>query len=114
MSQPSSGRPPGVPDPHDPGGTEGRDLLTWQRTTLALVTLGAASARHTWSGVGIYALVPLGLMLLVAAWVLAEGWRRYDEDREGVETTPGGPTFALAASVALAAGTEVYYMLGKA
>ncbi len=110
MSQSPDERPPGVPDPSDPGGSENRDLMGWQRTTMALVAVGAASARHSWSTAGVYALLPLGLMLLVAAWVLAEGWRRYDEDREGIETTPGGPTFVLAATVALTAAVELHHM----
>jgi uncharacterized membrane protein YidH (DUF202 family) len=110
VSQSPDERPPGVPDPSDPGGSENRDLMGWQRTTMALVAVGAASARHSWSTAGVYALLPLGLMLLVAAWVLAEGWRRYDEDREGIETTPGGPTFVLAATVALTAAVELHHM----
>lgn len=111
MSESPGERPPGVPDPLDPGGSEKRDLMSWQRTTMLLVAVGAASARHSWSSAGVYALLPLGLSLLVAAWVLGEGWRRYDEDREGIESTPGGPTFVLAFSVALVAAVEVHHMM---
>ncbi|WP_104107766.1 DUF202 domain-containing protein [Nocardioides sp. 616] len=113
-SQPPAGSlPPGEPDPLDPGGSEARDVLGWQRTTLTMLAVAVACARHTWSILGAYALLPMGLLVLASAWTLGDGWHRYDEDREGIEQASGVPTFLVAGTVALIAGIEVVYLLRR-
>ena len=51
---------------------------------------------------------------MVAIWVLAEGWRRYDDDRASPRyRSIGGPTLALAAATAAAAGVEIVFLVGR-
>ena len=96
------------PPRHGPAETREQTTLAWERTALLLLAVSAAIIRHTWSTLGLAAFVPAVLFALVAQWVLAEGWRRYDDDR----TSPryrsiGGPTLALAAAAAVAAALEL-------
>ncbi|QKE00629.1 hypothetical protein [Nocardioides marmotae] len=46
--------------------------------------------------------------MLLSVWVVAEGWRRYDDDRDSRVYRPiGGPTFVLVLAAAAAAVTQV-------
>ncbi|MBC9734088.1 hypothetical protein [Nocardioides marmotae] len=47
-------------------------------------------------------------LVLLSVWVVAEGWRRYDDDRDSRVYRPiGGPTFVLVLAAAAAAVTQV-------
>ncbi|WP_193605146.1 DUF202 domain-containing protein [Nocardioides dongkuii] len=105
MPRPVDGRS----DPPVP--SDERTTLAWERTALTLFAVVAATAKHTWSVLGPTALLPLVPLALLSVWVVVEGWRRYDDDRYyRVYRAIGGPTFALALTVALAAGLEVVHL----
>ncbi|NPC98930.1 DUF202 domain-containing protein [Nocardioides sp. zg-DK7169] len=94
-----------------PLSVDDRTTLSWERTAMALVVVAAGTARHTWSELGAAALVPLVPMMLLSFWVLAEGWRRYDDDLYfRVYRAIGGPTFLLAATTALTAAVEASHL----
>lgn len=100
----------GRPRPDVP--SDERTTLAWERTAMTLVAVIAGTAAHTWSLLGPVALLPLIPLTLLSVWVLVEGWRRYDDDRYyAVYRAIGGPTFALAATIALVAGLEAVHLL---
>ncbi|MRJ77620.1 hypothetical protein GEV29_13830 [Aeromicrobium sp. SMF47] len=82
--------------------------MAWARAALALFALVAALAKHTWSVLGPTALLPLVPLALLTVWVVAEGWRRYDDDRSyRVYRAIGGPAFIVLGPTALAATLEL-------
>lgn len=110
MSMPRSSD--GRSDPPVP--SDERTTLSWERTALSLFAVLAAVAKHTWSSLGLAALLPLVPLALLSIWVLIEGWRRYDDDRYyRVYRAIGGPTFAMALTTALAAGLEMAHLFAR-
>jgi len=106
VTEPPERRPQAPP--HGPGETPEQTTLSWERTALTLLAVSAAVTRKTWSELGVVALVPLALFVLVALWVLGEGWRRYDDDRSSLRYRPiGGPTLTLAMATGAAAVVEL-------
>ena len=92
-----------------------KTTLAWERTAMALLVVAVATARHTWSLLGGAALVPVAGLTIIVLWVLAEGWRRYDDDRRDRRhyRAIGGPTFVLAATTALVAATELVHLIAR-
>jgi uncharacterized membrane protein YidH (DUF202 family) len=79
-----------------------RTALAWQRTSLSLVALSAATARLAWSTLGVGVVVPAVATGALGAWVFAVSGRYTvgDADHDAVEQMPNG---RLALAVALAA-----------
>ncbi|MCD4526878.1 DUF202 domain-containing protein [Nocardioides sp. cx-173] len=105
---------PGEGRPRPGAGKEDdiKTTLAWERTAMALLVVAVATARHTWSLLGPAALLPVAGLMALTAWVLAEGWRRYDDDRDYRHYRAiGGPTLMLAATTVLMATIELIHLL---
>lgn len=94
----------------DPGTSNERTALAWQRTALSLVAACAALARVTWDVLGFSALVIQAVAAALALWVVLESRRRY-AGGSGESVRPhrrdGAAPLALAGSALLIGATEL-------
>lgn len=98
----------------DPGASNERTALAWQRTALALIAAAAIMARLTGSTLGTLAGVALGAAMVLAGWVFVESWARYSHDagtRSRGRPRGGRAPAALAVATALIAFTELASLL---
>ncbi len=86
----------------DPGASNERTALAWQRTALALLAAAALLSRLTLDTLGPVALVSLGVALPLTGWVLVESRLRYlDQTAQRPRRRPRGGRFPTALTVAL-------------
>lgn len=98
----------------DVGRANERTALAWQRTALALMAGAAILARLTFDDVGVAALTPLAIALLLSLWVFLESRRRYADHagiRERSGPRSGRAVTALTVATALVALTELAVLL---
>lgn len=93
----------------DIGFAGARTTLAWQRTALAIVAGAAIMVRLTLHELGRFALVTLGLAVLLSSWVLLESMTRHLRRNEGAEPQARGGRagLALALAVVLIGVTEI-------
>lgn len=98
-------------EPADVGLANERTALAWQRTALSLVGGSAIVARLSWSELGLVALVPVLVTVVLALWVFLESNWRYAHDAgtrpRGRSRGGRGPLF-LTLCVVVLAGTELF------
>jgi uncharacterized membrane protein YidH (DUF202 family) len=100
----------------DPGASNERTALAWQRTALSLAAGCIAMARLTWSALGAITLVPLVGAGVLAVWVFVESRRRYAHDagtRSRGRARSGRAPFALVGSSILVAVCEIAALLAQ-
>lgn len=98
----------------DPGLSNERTALAWQRTALALIAATAVMARLTWSRLGPLAAVTLTVALVLALWVFFESRGRYAHDagtRSRARPRGGRAPAFVATTVTLLAVTELAALL---
>ena len=93
----------------DPGTSNERTALAWQRTALSLVAACAAMARVTWDALGFSALVIQAVAAALALWVVLESRRRYADGsgEHACHRRDGAVPLALAGSALLIGATEL-------
>lgn len=98
----------------DPGVSNERTALAWQRTGLSILASAAIVARLTWSELGVLAAVLLGGSVLLSGWVFWESRARYAHDA-GTQARAGArggrAPAAIVAAFALIAMAELTALL---
>jgi uncharacterized membrane protein YidH (DUF202 family) len=98
----------------DPGISNERTALAWQRTALSLIAGAAVLGRLTFDRLGVLAVVALGVSVLLALWVLTESRGRYAHDagvRLRDRSRGGRAPAALAAATVVVGLTEAAALL---
>ena len=98
----------------DPGLSNERTALAWQRTALATTAGAAIMARLTFGELGVPALITLGAALALSGWILVESRARYHHHTGGRERAlerGGFAALVLAVAVVLMALTELVALL---
>lgn len=94
----------------DPGISNERTALAWQRTALSLIAGSAIVTRLTWSTLGLWALAILSAVTLLSLWVFVEGTGRYSHDA-GIRARPrsrgGRAPLVLASGAGLLSASEI-------
>lgn len=98
---------------HPDGGlSEWRTTLSWNRTALATVTVGAIVARVTFDRLGAVALLSLVAGGLLGCALMRESFQRRRETSVSVGCSVGGPAaLMLSAAAAVACLVEVFALL---
>ena len=94
----------------DPGVSNERTALAWQRTALSLIAASAVIARLTWSRLGVVAVAALTVATLLSLWVFVESRGRYAHDAGSGSrgrSRGGRAPAAVAVATALIAVTEL-------
>jgi putative membrane protein len=73
----------------DPGLQPERTSLAWQRTALTMLGVGLLVPKLAWPVLGVWALVPSGIVVAVAVAVLVAGARRYRAAHDVLTTGDG-------------------------
>ena len=96
--------------PADPGLSNERTALAWQRTALSLLAGAAILGRLTFASVGFFAVALLAVAVLLCLWVFVESrWRYRQQLGHTLRARPRGGRAALFLTLAtsLIAITEV-------
>lgn len=88
----------------DPGASNERTALAWQRTGLALVTGSAILTRLTFDRLGLLAFASLVIAMPIGLWLFIESRGRYSHDAGGIQRLRGrggraGATLTLATTI---------------
>ena len=105
-----------MPSPSDPGFSNERTALAWQRTALASLAGAAIVTRLTWTSLGLLAVVPLLVASVLAAWVFLVSGARYAHRAavsRGRCRHSGGAPLALTIAIAILAASEAAAMIAS-
>lgn len=95
----------------EPGLSNERTALAWQRTALSVVAGAAIMGRLTFDRLGIVALAVPGIAVCLGLWVFVESRWRYDQQlgtRQRRRPRGGRAALSLMLGTALIALTEVF------
>ena len=98
----------------DPGLSNERTALAWQRTALSLIVCATILARLTFGELGPVAVVILGLAIVLSMGVFLESrsrYRRAARSRMGSQLRGGRAPIAVSVATFMLCGTEVAVLL---